>query len=466
MTIQGRDDGPPGLPVLQTRKDLYQAHRLMTQRAALALLRGQPDVPDRPMRRLNVAAFSGILVALIAAVLLIIWGLIAPSSVPLAPGHHYLITDSDTGTKFVFCEKDKLCPAVNYASALLALDVTDPQPQSVSQSALRSFPVGPQIGIPGLPDLPVPGLLVRSPWSVCDKSGAGRDTTTLAGGYATGGRRLGNRSLLVRASGQDWVIWHNTRHLIAGSLLVALSSQTPVSAAGVWLNALPEGAPFAPPQLAGSGAVVAGPLGPARVGQVYQVVAATGKQYYVQLHAGGLGRISPLQASLLEFSSAQDQPKSLSPGQASRYAHSQLPLGGLPALAPPVVTGARAGMRCVVYGAGGSSTLRRQVLIGGRVPPGAVPTNVSTSVTQIFLPDGTGSLACAAPAPGSAAGAVNCFLVSGGKRYALPSRSVAAVLGYQDLSRQAVTLPASVVALIPQGPVLSPAAARRQAPAG
>ena len=29
---------------MQSRRDLFQAHRLMTQRAALALLRGEPDI--------------------------------------------------------------------------------------------------------------------------------------------------------------------------------------------------------------------------------------------------------------------------------------------------------------------------------------------------------------------------------------------------------------------------------------
>ena len=52
---------------MQSRKDLFQAHRLMTQRASLALLRGEPDIPDQPLRRLNVATFSGVLVAVIVS---------------------------------------------------------------------------------------------------------------------------------------------------------------------------------------------------------------------------------------------------------------------------------------------------------------------------------------------------------------------------------------------------------------
>ena len=33
---------------MQNRKDLLQAHRLMTQRSALALICGEPDSPNQP----------------------------------------------------------------------------------------------------------------------------------------------------------------------------------------------------------------------------------------------------------------------------------------------------------------------------------------------------------------------------------------------------------------------------------
>ena len=62
-------------------------------------------------------------------------------------------------------------------------------------------------------------------------------------------------------------------------------------------------------------------------------------------------------------------------------------------------------------------------------------------------------------------GAISYFLVSGGRRYALASQSVAAMLGY-DLSTQAVQLPAGVVDLIPSGPALDPAEATRPVASG
>ena len=134
---------------MQSRRDLFQAHRLMTQRASLALLRGEPDIPDQPLRRLNVAAFTGVLVAVIVTALFLIWGLLGHggSSVRNQPGT--LIIDKQTGQSYVFCQHGKLCPVVNYASARLALRSSAVTQQTVNQAALAKFARGPLIGIPG-----------------------------------------------------------------------------------------------------------------------------------------------------------------------------------------------------------------------------------------------------------------------------------------------------------------------------
>ena len=136
---------------MQTRRDLLQAHRLMTQRAALALLQAEPEPParaaapgqrrpdlqrpgrgDRGGRLRGVGAF-------------------------LAPGHAQgltspgtLIIDSQTGTSYnPWCQHGKLCPVVNYASARLALGTSSPDQRTVSQASLAHYPRGPLIGIPG-----------------------------------------------------------------------------------------------------------------------------------------------------------------------------------------------------------------------------------------------------------------------------------------------------------------------------
>lgn len=62
---------------MQSRRDLYQAHRLMTQRVGLALLQGEPDVAESPMRRLSVGAFAGVMVGLLVVAVFGIWGLLS-----------------------------------------------------------------------------------------------------------------------------------------------------------------------------------------------------------------------------------------------------------------------------------------------------------------------------------------------------------------------------------------------------
>jgi type VII secretion protein EccB len=456
---------------MQSRRDLYQAHRLMTQRAALALLRGEPDVPDQPLRRLNVAAFSGVMVAVIVTVLFFIWGLLGHGGSRLQDQPGTLVIDKQTGTPFVFCQRGELCPVVNYASARLALDSTSLNQQTVSQSALATFARGPLIGIPGLPQpLPDPGLLIRQPWSVCvthttTPTVGTRAVTALAGGIPVGGQPLGTGALVARALGQDWVIWNGQRMSIQPVLLPALhATGSVVRVPPVWLNALPQGPPFAPPAIPDLGAEVTGPGGAlVQVGQVFQVTAVAGPQYYVMLR-GGLAPISQMQAQLMDFEPGAPAPATLSPSQVSGHVSAvRVPGGGLPAGIPAVTVPPPTVPLCVVYSGGGGS-LTRQVEAGGQLPPHGVPTGAPAGVDQVALPPGAGALVGADPGTGPDPGVISYFLVADGRRFALASTGVAGLLGY-SLS-QAVLLPAGVVDLIPAGPALDPAQATRPVPSG
>ena len=448
---------------MQSRRDLFQAHRLMTQRASLALLRGEPDLPDQPLRRLNVATFSGVLVAVIVCVLFVIWGLLGHGGSALKQQPGLLVIDKQTGNAYVFCQQGKLCPVLNYASARLALRSPSVTQQAVSQASLTKFARGPLIGIPGLPQpLPEEDLLVKQPWSVCAQSGVGlsgqQTRTVLAGGISTGGQPLAGRALLTRALGQDWVIWHGERMPIQpGTLAELFSSRAPVTVPAVWLGVLPQGPAFLPPSIPDQGATVTGPAGPVQVGQVYDVslVAGSPLQYYVMLSTG-LARITKTQAELLDSELNAPPPAKLNPSRVRGHmSQVKISAGGLPG-SVPAVAGAGSPL-CVVY-AGGSARLSRQVVLGGRMPSGGTPTGAAAGVGQVVLPPGAGALVGAAPGGGPSGTAISYFLVSGGRRYALASKSVASMLGY-DLSPQAVLLPASVVDLIPAGPALDPVAA-------
>jgi hypothetical protein len=109
---------------------------------------------------------------------------------------------------------------------------------------------------------------------------------------------------------------------------------------------------------------------------------------------------------------------------------------------------------CVTYG----SALQRHIVTGATVPSGATPTGATTAtaLAQVWLPPVHGALIGAAPGSTSS-GVTNYFLLTAATRYALPTQSVAAVLGY-DLKSQSAVLPAGILDLIPAGPPLSPAA--------
>jgi type VII secretion protein EccB len=451
-----------------SHRDLLQAHRLMTQRSALALISGEPDSPNQPLRRLNVGTISSLLAGAIAAAVFAVLGLISPGSATgSATGLSQagtLVVDSASATAYVPCDSGKLCPALNYTSALLALDSASVRRVEVSPAALAHYSLGPTIGVAGLPqDLPVAQNLVTGPWAVCATTAG----TTLVGGHTVGGTPLGpgSAALATTGNGDVWVLWDGQRLAVqpsvAQTLFPAMQVQTVPSA---WLNAVPEGAPFAAPHIPGQGTQVTGPDGLALVGQVFDQPGSGGAapQYYALLADGKLAHITATQAQLLTREPGAQAARQISPSAATADLSTTLiPQAGLPATIP-AVTQARSAL-CVTYG----RALGRQIVTSATVPLGATPTNAATSstaLTRVWLPPAHGALIGAAPA-NTHTGVTAYFLVTGATRYALPTQSVASILGY-TLKSDSTVLPAGVLDQIPAGPPLSPTAATKPSGTG
>ena len=413
-----------------------------------------------PRQRLALLAMLGIVIAVTTASTA---SGISPQGVATGPAQ--LLIDSQTGQLYLFCDAGALCPVVNYASARLALRSTSVQEHLVNQAFLRHYPRGPVIGIPGLPEpLPASASLIRQPWSVCartPKPGAsGAPLATLVGGISTGGLPLRENALLVRAAGHDWVVWRGLRMLVSATDLIAINApRRPVEVPVALLNALPEGPDLAPPAIPGAGANVTGPHGPAVVGQVYRAQGdKASPQYYVMLRAG-LAPVTQVQARLLEATPSARAAEKLS---LSRIRHhlsaDRLPSIGLPQHVP-AFTHIGATTMCVNYtGTATTGTIGEGVMVGARLPQDGTPTGTTVGVSQIVLPQGAGALVGTTLGSGQAKAVLSYFLISGGRRYALASKQVAAVLGYR-WSTQATKLPANVIGLIPAGPSFDPAEA-------
>jgi type VII secretion protein EccB len=439
-------------------KDLLQAHQLMTRRASLALLCGDPDSPHQPLRRMNTATISSIMAGVIVAAVFGVLGLLAPAPATGLTRAGTLVVDQDTATAYVPCDDGKLCPALNYASALLALDTSQVAAVDVHQASLARYSIGPTIGIAGLPqDLPTAADLVQGPWSVCTASGQ----TTLIGGESTGGTALGQaQAVLATAPGGDWVLWNGERLAVAQQVMQDLfPGGQPVAVPPGWLDALPQGPDFAAPMVTGYGGPVTGPGGATdQVGQVF--TQASPAQYFVLEASGKLATISATLADLLRTNPGAPGLTQITNAMATAdLSGATIPNGGLPATLPQVAP--QVATLCVVYGAG----LSRSLTSGGTIPADAAATTGQAGVNAVWLPSGHGALAGAAPSTQQPASAIVWFLISGTERFALPSPSVASVLGY-DLHASGTVLPAAVLDLLPQGPVLDPAAATARATSG
>jgi type VII secretion protein EccB len=468
---------------MQTKRDLYQAHRLMMQRVGLALLQGEPDIPESPMRRLSVAAFSGVMVAVLIAAVFGVLGLISPGGANGLDQGGMVIIERESGTKYVYDTAGKrMLPVLNYASARLALDSSSADSQRVvSRKSLAKFSRGPMIGIPGAPDsLPDPNHLVKKPWSVCVRNGTTsvggtRSVTSLVAGKSVGGQGLGdNEAVAVQAGGQSYVIWKNQRlHMtLPPNQASSITGVQPAAVSQAWLNPIAQGTDFKAPAVGNRGEPVNGVGGDASVGQVFK--ASPGGGTYVLL-TDGFAQISETQGSLLL---AEPETKTLAyHGQAavprqidvaavtSKPSTQRLLDPGLPPTVPRFVPWDGSSPLCAVYADTDKGSISARMSIGGTVPQ--VPASTSaqgTTVDQVVLPPGGAALVGLLPGQGQLNAINNWYIVNdAGVCFPLKSKDTAEKLGYQ--TSEAAPIPKGVLQLMPTGPTLDPAEARKPVPA-
>ncbi|MEU6790605.1 type VII secretion protein EccB [Nonomuraea wenchangensis] len=462
---------------MQTQKDLYQAHRLMTQRLGLALLQGEPDVPESPMRRQNVATFAGILISVLVVAAFGIWGLLKPGNATKLTEPGQLLIEEETGASYVYNQQTgKLQPVANYVSARLLLDTDDVKVRTVSTDSLAGFARGQKVGIQGAPDsLPKRERLVKAPWSACvvegaDASGVRKPFVTLVGGMDVGGTPVGGEAMVVNDGQQSWVLWANQRMRVTN--VDRLTDQTPRRVPASWINAIPAGVDFAAPAIPQRGKKVVGPGGKAsRVGQVYKVasVAGASERWYVLL-ADGLAPIKHTQAMMLLMDPASKTAYGRQPvretaidaasANAAKASARQMVNGGLPDAMPRFRSPGVSAPLCAVYRDTQKGSARAVLTTGGamRIPtPGA--SAGAEKVDQVLLPAGSAVLAGTLPGDGQLAAVQQYSLITEqGRRYPLVSADLVTKLGYD--AKDVAPVPAHLLRLIPDGPALDPAAAR------
>ncbi|MFG1957655.1 type VII secretion protein EccB [Nonomuraea sp. NPDC049028] len=456
---------------MHSQRDLYQAYRLTVQRIGLALMRAQPNQPEWPLRRQNIGFLAGAMVAVLLGVGFAVVGLLRPSGTKALRDPGTLIIERETGARYVYSQPQRrLIPVANYASARLVLDSPQITERVVARDALSSYERGTPVGIPGAPDsLPAADRLASGPWSVCvqeRESDTGRKPyVTLIAGRQAGDRPLAEDSaMLVDVGGQTWAIWRGARMRVPAGIARGLSGTDPAAVPVAWLNALPEGPDLAAPAIEGRGRPVSGPGGEkAAVGQVFRATAVAGGEprWYVQL-ADGLAPVTRTQATLL-----LSDPAAYSGGttaevkidaataNAAPRSRTKLPADGLPASMPKMTAYDPASPLCAVYADADKGSARARLMSGGTLP---APRGDATDLVR--LPPGRAIVAGVLPGDGQLDAVQSYYLVTDeGRRYAVPNADVLGKLGYD--AKRATPVPANVLQLIPEGPVLDPARAAK-----
>ena len=468
---------------MQTRRDQLQAYRFLTRRALAALVTGEPNTVEPPMRRLTLTTVSGIMIAAVVAAGFAFVGLVHPSVGDKWRKQGAIIVERETGARYVLL-KNVLHPVLNYSSAVLAVSGAggaNADVVLVDRSDLTGTARGPAIGIAGIPDsLPSAANLVTSPWAACsrqqaDAQGAVTARVSLYAGSDPATAAIGkDAGVLARTPrGDTYLVWHGTRMKVGSDeVLVALGLKTaPAVTVGTsFLNAIPATAPLQPPRVTGLGAPGPQLAGrPLRVGQILQVGAS--EQFFVALQHG-FAPVDFVAAHLLEalpmpeggflrpLQITEDVALGLSAAAAPApdITDLQQQFTGLPDSVPAIDPGpSQSGGLCAVYRDTQTPTLQ--------VPPSLLTQAANgpatdTEQSQRGLADEVVLAPGHAAVVGAGSGASTVFVVADpGKKYAAASPGTLAGFGYGSV--RATTLPAGLLGMIPLGPALDPDAARR-----
>jgi type VII secretion protein EccB len=417
-----------------TQRDQIQAYQFLRRRLVSALVSADANHPVPPAKRLAVGTGVGVAVAFLIAAVFGIIGVLSPARAAEWRQSGQVIVEKETGARYVLGAEGALHPVVNYASARLLAGGAGDKTIVVPAKTLRDVPRGPALGIPGAPDsLPRPDRLLTGAWTSCSRGTPDRPDDTvpepvvLIGQSVTGRDLAAGEGFVARLpSGERFLVTQGRRYrLVDDRAVIALGyasvESTPVAAG--WLNTLSAGKDLRMTTVPGAGS--AGPViggRPTRVGQVL----VSGDEYFL-VRADGLAVITETEARLTSTVAPTPVPAEAIPGVAARGD------GGYPNRRPEPVPVSRAESVCATG---------EKIVLGAGLPAAGV-----------IVAGGAGALVTEEPG-----GTV--YLVSDtGFRHPIPGDDAMKSLGFGGVRPR--PLAAALLALVPVGPALDPAAAAK-----
>ncbi|ADD40113.1 type VII secretion protein EccB [Stackebrandtia nassauensis] len=445
---------------MRTRREQVAAHRFIVRRVISAMLNGEPETLDLPMRRMAISAMVGVAIASLVFAGFWVVGLIWPGGAQSWQKDGAVIVEEETGARFVYWD-GQLHPVLNYASALLITSSGDRTVHTVLQDSLADTPRGATLGIPDAPDtLPEPELFTASPWQTCSAPNPSDPTSieshVIIGDTPDGGDALSSDGLLLKHDGDIFLVVKDTKYLVPSEKSLPALGADPdqvVKVDPVFLNALETG-PNLKLKIPGEG-----DDGIELDGETYPIgtVFTNNDRHYVLLK-DGLAAIGELAAELIGT-----EPVALSSAAVGENrTDEKLEPEGFPSRRPDVmgIPDARQTAVCADWTKGKTTvTVYSSVpkLVGDNVK--AAPKGIEdvSTADHVRLPGGYGSLVRAQSSEGASGGTV--FLVTDqGWKFGLSSEALTA-FGYKKL--KPTPMPSALVALLPTGPELSQSAALR-----
>ncbi|MFE0590093.1 type VII secretion protein EccB [Micromonospora echinospora] len=288
---------------MQTQRDHVHAHSFMTGRLSSALVEGDPTSAQIPGQRALTGLLIGIIVVLLVGAGFAVYGWLVPGGSRAYRQAGAILVEKESGDRYVY-RNGRLHPTSNLTSAML---VQGPSAavKLISRNSLKDLPRGPEIGIADAPQsVPAVNALVRGPWLVClpgsvvDRPGAGLGVNLDPGAAAT--PLAGNTFTVVRdPGGVTFLLAGPVKFPVAdASVLVALGAANArvAVAPAAWLDRLPTGVTLGPARIPGAGTPgprVAGRVHP--VGTLFRQQPAAGKEQIFVLRPDGLAPVSRME---------------------------------------------------------------------------------------------------------------------------------------------------------------------------
>jgi type VII secretion protein EccB len=469
---------------VRSKRDQVQAHTFMMGRLTAGMLLADPDAPESPLGRTTRGALIGVVVGALVCGGAVVFGLLRPGGNDTWRSGDTLIVNKDTGARYLYAG-GRLRPVRNYASAML-IGGSDLSTTSVGSASLEGTPVGRPVGITGAPDtVPGTGDLEDSAWEVCS-AGSGTTTALVAGAPVETDPVSEDSALVVRGPDKrTYLVWQGSRLELddASGAVESLGygAVKPRQVSAAFLDALVSGPKLATPAVAGQGSQ--GPEldgRPTRVGQVFRVVAGSGKQEYV-LQKDGLHPVTATQSALLigdpdtrEKAYAGQPPAVATIGVSDLRAH-QAPgtsakdpsVAGLPD-SPPRAAQLDSGVAACaqVDSVDGRVRVRSVRLAESELSPVAQPdttalTAACVPVNGVVMRPGHGTLVRVLGAAGASVGDTTFLVSDDGVKYRIPDSQALTALGYDEAS--AVRVPSTLLSMLPTGPELDTKAAASEA---